>query len=190
MRYALALFLLLSPAAAIAAPMAAPKPPSKPTMVTEDQLFAQLKKAESADEAKPIEEKLNAMFRASGSPAIDLLMTRVQQSLAASDQKTAQKLAMAVTRIAPKYAEGWHVRAGLEAASDDDTAALVSLQRAVLLNPRNFAALTELAAMLEDYGDKKGALKLYRQALALDPQLESARDKLRELTTTVEGRDI
>jgi hypothetical protein len=44
--------------------------------------------------------------------------------------------------------------------------------------------------MIEAYGDKKTALKLYRQALAVDPQLEIARRKIQELTTAVEGRDI
>ena len=60
----------------------------------------------------------------------------------------------------------------------------------VQLNPRNFTALTELGDMLQDYGDKKAALKLYRQALELDPQLEGAARHVRELTRTVEGQDI
>lgn len=197
MRLALALTFLLIPAAAIAAPpVPAPakpapaKPDAKVSPLTQDQLFAQLKKADSAETAKPIEEKLSALFRVSGSPSVDLLMTRLQQSLSASDTGTARRLATAVTQIAPKFAEGWHARAGLEAAANDDTAALVSLQKVVLLNPRNFAALTELAGMVEDYGDKKTALKLYRQALAVDPQMEEATRKVRELTTSVEGRDI
>lgn len=185
--------LLLVPGLAFAAPQkTTPKQPApKPAgPMTQDQLFAQLKKAESAEDAHPIEEKLNAMFRASGSPSVDLLMTRVQASLGASDNATAKKLAVAVTQIAPKYAEGWHVRAGIAAAGNDDTDALVSLQKVVLLNPRNFQALTELAGMVEDYGDKKTALKLYRQALDVDPQMETAKSKVRELTTSVEGRDI
>ena len=62
----------------------------------------------------------------------------------------------------------------MEQAAGDDTAALVSLQKVVLLNPRHFAALVELGDMLQDYGDKAGALKLYRRALDLDPQLEGA----------------
>jgi Flp pilus assembly protein TadD len=78
----------------------------------------------------------------------------------------------------------------MEQAAGDDTAALVSLQKVVLLNPRHFAALSELGDMLEEYGDKAGALKLYRRALDLDPQLEGANRKVRELTQTVEGRDI
>ena len=60
----------------------------------------------------------------------------------------------------------------------------------MLLNPRQFTALSELGDMLEDYGAKAGALKLYRRALDLDPQLEGAVSKVRERTQSVEGRDI
>jgi Flp pilus assembly protein TadD len=190
MRPALVLSLLMIAAPAFAvAPL--PKPaPAAGVVTSEDQLFAQLKKADSAEDAHPIEEKLLAMFRPSGSPSVDLLMTRVQTALGAQDNKTATQLIEAVTRIAPNFAEGWHVRAGMEAAANNDTDALVSLQKTVTLNPRNFAALSELGDMLQDYGDKKGALALYRRALALDPQLDNAVRKVRELQQTVEGRDI
>jgi tetratricopeptide (TPR) repeat protein len=184
MRTALALLLLLAPGAVLAAE-------SVPQSVTSDQqLFAQLKQANSPEDAHPIEQKLIAMFRASGSPSVDLLVMRAQAALAAADNKTAKQLIDAVTNIAPNYAEGWHMRAGMEQAAGDDTAALVSLQKVVLLNPKHFAALNELADMLQDYGDKAGALKLYRRALDLDPQLEGAANKVRELTQSVEGRDI
>jgi tetratricopeptide (TPR) repeat protein len=194
MRPALVLSLLLISGAAYAVP---PKPASTPApapvpkeMVSEEQLFAQLKKADSAEDAHPIEEKLQGMFRVSGSPSVDLLMTRAQAALAATDNKTAKQLLEAVTTIAPNFAEGWHARAGLEQAAGDDTAALVSLQKVVLLNPRHFVALSELGDMLQDYGDKAGALKLYRRALDVDPQMEGAGRKVRELTQSVEGRDI
>jgi tetratricopeptide (TPR) repeat protein len=191
MRLAFVLSLLLVSGAAYAIPPKPPAPAPLPKEVTsEDRLFAQLLKVESAEDAHPIEEKLQAMFRVSGSPSVDLLMARAQAALAATDNKTAKQLIDAVTSIAPNYAEGWHSRAGMEQASGDDTAALVSLQKVILLNPRNFAALNELGDRLEEYGDKAGALKLYRRALELDPQLEGASRKVRELTQSVEGRDI
>jgi len=194
MRPVLAIFLLLvTSAAPLDSSWAAPSKPAAPApsqVTSQETLFAQLKQVENAEDAHPIEQKLMAMFRASGSPSVDLLISRVQAALAANDKETAKKLIEAVTNIAPSYAEGWHIRAGMEAAADDDTAALVSLQKVVQLNPRHFAALSELAGMLEDYGDKAGALKLYRRALELDPQLPDAKQKLRELTTSVEGRDI
>ena len=189
MRPALALFLLLVSSAAYAAPPQSPAPKPK-EVSSEEKLFAQLKQVERAEDAQPIEQKLMAMFRASGSPSVDLLITRVQVALAATDKATAKKLIEAVTTIAPTYAEGWHIRAGMEHATGDDTAALVSLQKVVQLNPRHFRALDELADMLEEYGDKAGALKLYRRALELNPHLPGATQKIRELTTKVEGRDI
>jgi tetratricopeptide (TPR) repeat protein len=192
----LVLSLLLLSGAAFAAPPAKPpaksqaKPAAPVRAPSLNELFAQLAKAESAEDAKPIEQKIEAHFRVSGSPSIDLLMARATAAQAGSDSKTARKLAEAITQIAPNFSEGWHVRAALEQAAEDDTAALVSLQKVVLLNPRNFNALTELGDMLQDYGDKKAALKLYRQALALDPQLEGAIRRVRELTRSVEGQDI
>lgn len=187
MRIALALSLLVLSGAAYAA---APKNPAPKPVNSQEQLFAQLKKAPTAEDAHGIEEKLKLLFRASGSPSVDLLMTRAQAAQVADDAKTAKKLVQAVTQIAPNYAEGWHTRAAMEEADGDDTAALVSLQKTILLNPRHFTALVELASMLEEYGDKGGALKLYRRALDIDPQLDVAENKVRELTTSVEGRNI
>lgn len=189
-------FLLLSAAAlAQPAPKPAPKPPApkpeaQPKTVSQADLLAQLKKADSPEAAHPIEQKLMAMFRPSGSPSVDLLMTRAEAAAAAGDKGTARKLVDAITAIAPRYAEGWHVRAAMESAADDDTAAMVSLQKTVELNPNHFAAMVELGDMLQDYGDKAAALKLYRRALALNPQMEGAERKVRELTRSVEGQDI
>lgn len=156
----------------------------------EDKLFAQLAGASSPQEAQPIEDKLAALFKVSGSPSVDLLMTRAGVALAAADNDTARKLVDAVTRVAPRYAEGWHQRAQLQAAGGDDTGAMISLQKTVQLNPRNFKALSELADMLEDYGDKAQALKLYRRVMALDPQMEGAARHEKALEKDVEGQGI
>jgi len=51
-------------------------------------------------------------------------------------------------------------------------------------------AMVELGDLLQEYGDKAQALKLYRQAAALHPQMEGAEMRIRELTRAVEGRDI
>jgi tetratricopeptide (TPR) repeat protein len=48
----------------------------------------------------------------------------------------------------------------------------------------------ELGNMLEDYGNKEGALKLYRKALELDPQLDGAQRHVDALTRDVEGQGI
>lgn len=156
----------------------------------EDKLFAELKSADSAESAKPIEEKLGQIFRVSGSPSVDLLMTRAGSALGQADHATARTLIDTVTKVAPRYAEGWRMRARMQQAGGDDAGAMISLQRAVVINPRHFAAMAELGEMLEDYGDKPGALKLYRRVLVLDPQMRIAAERAKALTKEVEGQGI
>jgi len=176
-RLAVLLFCLV-PIAASAAP-----PPL-------DTLFAQLRKAGSPEEAKPIEDHIGGIFLQSGSASVELLMTRAQAALAGGDKDTAKQLFEAITSVAPDYAEGWHARANLQRENGDDSGAMVSLEHAILLNPRQFAAMYELGTILEDYGNKDGALKLYRKALELDPQLEGAQKHVDALSRDVEGQGI
>lgn len=187
MRFALVLLLSLACAASAAPMKPAAHKPEKPVL---DTLFAQLAKAQSPDDAKPIEEQILAQFEQSGSPSVDLLMARGAAALGGGDNDTAKKLFASVTQIAPNFAEGWHERAQLQQQDGDDEAAMISLQKVVTLNPRQFEAISELGDMLEEYGNKPGALKMYRRALALDPQLEGAAKHLRELEKDVEGQGI
>jgi len=179
MRLATFLFALMLPAAAWAAP---PNPL--------DALFAQLHAAGSPEDAKPVEEQILALFSQSGSPSVDLLMSRAAAAEAAGDKDTARQLVDAVTGIASNYAEGWHRRALLQSGAGDDEGAMVSLQKAIALNPRQFEAMEQLGEMLEAYGDKAGALKMYRRAQALDPQLEGLQRHIDALSRAVEGQGI
>ena len=160
---------------------------AKPPLET---LFSQLARADSPEIAKPIEDRIATIFLQSGSPSVELLLSRVAAARAAGDKDTAKKLIEATTDVAPNYAEGWHARATLQRESGDDAGAMLSLEHVILLNPRQFVALFELGTMMEDYGNKVAALKLYRKALELDPQLEGARRHVDALSRAVEGQGI
>lgn len=166
-----------------AAALAAPPSPV-------DKLLSQLKTAENAEDAKPLESQILAAFLHSGSPSVDLLMTRAGAALSAGNKDVARHLYDSITDIAPRYAEGWHRRGLMQSEAGQDEAAMISLQKAVELNPRHFQAMAELAEMLEDYGDKPGALKMYRRAIALDPQFEGLQRHIDSLSRDVEGQGI
>src|SRR5438105_9883518 len=105
------------------------RPQSKPI----DVLFQQLKQVQTQEDAKPIEDQIGLFFMQSGSPSVDLLMTRGTAALAGGDKSTARKLFDSVTTIAPNYAEGWHSRAALQIDGNDNEGALMSLQRTIVL---------------------------------------------------------
>src|SRR5438552_11793023 len=180
--------------AALSIAGAAPQPPGKiqlPRRTPElEALFGQLGKAASPEEARPIEERILALFLESGSASVDLMMTRAAAALADGDANTARKLLDVVTQIAPNYAEGWHQRGRLQAVAGDDEAAIISLQKAVTLNPRQFAAMAELGAILSEYVDKRDALTLLRKAMAIDRHFGGVDRAVEKLTRDVEGERI
>lgn len=181
MRIFLCLVIVLCCAAAnAAAPVRSPV----------DKLFDQLKTAENAELAKPIEAQILASFVRSGSASVDLLMSRADVALAAGNKDLARKFIDTITVIAPRYGEAWHRRGLMQSEANDNAGAMVSLQKAVELNPRHFAAMAELAEMLEDYGQKAEALKLYRRAIALDPQYDGLQRHIDGLSREVEGQGI
>jgi predicted TPR repeat methyltransferase len=155
-----------------------------------DRWFADLAKAQSAEDAKPLEDKIEAAFRQSGSPSLDLLIGRAKQAVGGGDSKTAAALVVSINKLAPDFAEGWRLRATLDAAAGNDASAMLALQKVMPLNPRHFPAMADLAGMLEDFGDKKAALDLYRKVLVLDPKHEGAVDRVRALGRDVEGQGI
>jgi Flp pilus assembly protein TadD len=153
-------------------------------------LFVELAKAPSEEAAKPIEGQIQAIFAQSGSPTVELLMTRAEGALAAGDKDTASHLIDSILNITPDFAEAWHRRAALQAGAGDDANAMISLQRTVSLNPRQFEAYSELGDMLEGYGDKKAALAAFRKAQALDPQMEGIGKHIESLAREAEGEKI
>jgi tetratricopeptide (TPR) repeat protein len=181
---------LFSALVAAGTAMASPKHPGNNAPNELDGLFSALGKAQSEDEAKPIEEKILTAFLRSGSPTVDLLMARAAAALRAGNTATGRKLIAAVTNVAPDFAEGWHQRAEMLDAADDDQGAMFCLQKTVTLNPRHFEALAELAGKVEEYGDKPAALRLYRKALALDPQMAGIARTVRALEHDVEGESL
>ncbi len=186
-----ALAALLCSVLMISAAAANPKSNAhRPTPNEVDALFSALAKAGSEEEAKPIEDRIMTAFLRSGSPTVDLLMTRAAAALHAEQTNTAKKLIASVTQIKPDYAEAWHQRGLLLADENDDQGALFCLEKTVTLNPRHFEAMTELAGKLEEYGDTPGALKLYRKALALDPWFGDLTRKIRALQHEVEGESL
>ncbi|MBO6904230.1 MAG: tetratricopeptide repeat protein [Parvibaculum sp.] len=155
-----------------------------------DKLLGELAEAEDEEAGRALERAIQSVWLSSGSPSIDLLMGRGLDALREDDIDRAYFYFDEVVTLAPGFAEGWHKRAAIHYLREDYAAALADLEQALRLEPRHYEALAGLGVILEDLGDRKGALEAYRRALKLDPWLENGATRIAPLELEVEGRGI
>jgi len=188
---------VISAAPAVAAPGGRPEAPKKPPQSalgdrihSLDFLFGALKAAPDDETAKAIEQRIWAMWVRTPSDTAGLLMTRVQKAIEAKDSDLAIQLLDAIVKIKPDYVEAWNRRATIYYLKKDYGHALADIREVLKREPRHFGALSGLGLILQDIGDDKQALEVYRRALAVYPRLQRIPDLVKELQQKVEGRDI
>jgi tetratricopeptide (TPR) repeat protein len=157
---------------------------------TLDTLFSALKIAPDETSAKAIEDRIWAQWIVSGSDTCSLLMSRVKAATDDKDYDLGIKLLDAVVALKPDYVEAWNRRATLYYMKKDYGHSLADIREVLKREPRHFGALSGLGLIMQDIGDDKQALEVYRRALAIDPHLEGIADVVKTLTEKVEGRDI
>jgi tetratricopeptide (TPR) repeat protein len=171
-------------------PAEMPKLPRGGRIRNLDFLFGALKVAPDEASAKNIEDRIWALWLASGSDTCNLLMTRVKKAVDTEDYDLAVRLLDSVIEIRPKYVEAWNRRATVFFLKRDYGSALSDLTQVLTREPRHFGALAGLGAIMMDIGNEKAALEAYRRALDIDPHLKGVADKVKTLTDKVEGRGI
>ena len=155
-----------------------------------DFLFGALKIAPDDATAKAIEERIWAVWTLSRSDTANLLMTRVKTAIEAKDIDLAIKLLDSIVKVKPDYVEAWNRRATVYYMKKDYGRSLADIREVLKREPRHFGALAGLGLILQDLGDDKQALEVYRRALTLYPRMERIPDLVKTLQERVEGRDI
>ena len=155
-----------------------------------DFLFGALKAAPDDSIAKAIEQRIWAQWVISRSDTANLLMTRVKTAIEKHEMDLAIKLLDSIVKIKPDYIEGWNRRATLHYMKKDYGRSLADIREVLKREPRHFGALSGLGLILQDIGDDKQALEVYRRALAVYPRLQRIPDVVKTLQEKVEGRDI
>lgn len=145
-----------------------------------DALFAELAVPDRQDAAR-IEGEIARIWSQSGSPAMDLLLRRANEAMAAEDFDAAVEHLSALTDHAPDFAEGWQARAVAFYHLGEYALALSDLERTLALNPRHFPALEGLAGILEELERPEAALRALQAANALNPNRASVKDGMDRL---------
>jgi tetratricopeptide (TPR) repeat protein len=167
-----------------------PKPQRGDRVRNLDFLFDALKAAPDADTAKQVENRIWALWLASGSDTANLLMTRVKTAIDGKDLELALKLLDSIVQIKPDYIEAWNRRATLHYLRKEYGKSMEDIRQVLIREPRHFGAISGLGMILQEFGDDKRALDAFRRALAIHPHLQKIPDMVKSLTEKVEGRDI
>jgi tetratricopeptide (TPR) repeat protein len=155
-----------------------------------DFLFGALKAAPDPDSAKQVESRIWALWTASGSDTANLLMTRTKAAIDGKDLELALQLLDAVIKIRPDYVEAWNRRATIRYMRKEYGDALLDIRQVLTREPRHFGALSGLGMILQEFGDDKNALVVFRRVLEINPHMPKIPDLVKSLTEKVEGRAI
>jgi len=146
-----------------------------------DELFVELKQPGRTDWEK-IEDEIGRIWAQSGSPSMDLLLSRGNEALEAEDYATAIEHFSALIDHAPDFAEGWNGRATTYYMIGEYGLSISDVEHVLALNPRHFAALSGLAFMFETMDEPEMALKALHAAHELTPN----RTNINEAVTRLE----
>ena len=173
----------------LAGPTVQPKTPAERAKNL-DFLFGALKVAPDEASARHVEARIWAIWTQTPSDTAALLMLRARAAMEAQQMDVALKLLDAVVKLRPDYVEGWNRRATLFYMQNDYARSLADIAQVLAREPRHFGALAGLGMIMQDLGDDKRALEVFRKALVIDPHMEKVPELVKTLSEKVEGRDI
>lgn len=165
------------------------EPQGQAPAATPDELYDRLRTADEVDAAR-IEREIEMLRARSGSPAMDMLLTRGRKALEAEEYSAAIEHFTALTDHAPEFAEGWYGRAQALAFSGRVGPAVEDLKRALALDPRHYDALFGLGTLFEQVEQPNEAYDAYQLVLGLHPHHQQARERVKHLERSVNGTQL
>lgn len=151
-----------------------------------DQLFADLAGADAAD-APYLEAEIRRLWSQSGSAAADLLYSRAERAIEAGDYATALGHSSALTDHAPDFAAGHALHAVALFHTGRAGPAIAALQRALVLEPREFDALSGLGVILMETGQNDRARAVFAEVLRLNPHMKDIAALIAEIDKSTRG---
>lgn len=161
-------------------------------MAQTDRLDALFQELQGADEraAARIEREIWNEWSKSGSAAMDLLLQRGRDAMAAGDTAAAIEHFTALTDHAPEFAEGWNARATAYFQAGEWGPSVNDIAQTLTLNPRHFGALSGLGMIFEQLEQPEKALEAYQAALAIHPRLQGVIEAVERLEAETAGTDL
>lgn len=136
-------------------------------------LFQQLRNAGTERQGRAIENEIWRMWMAQAPlPDIEQAVSEAMRKRERYDWDGALVILDTVVGDAPNYAEGWNQRAFIRFLKQDFDGSLEDIERALVLEPKHFAALAGKATILMQQGRVELGQTALRQAAEIHPWLK------------------
>jgi tetratricopeptide (TPR) repeat protein len=146
-----------------------------------DRLFAQLRKAGSSDEAENSEQAIWRLWMAYDSPTAEVLLVQGTRAMENKEFKAAHGIFDRLVEVHPLYVEAWNKRATLLFLEGRFDESVADIAKVLDLEPRHFGALSGLGMIRRTQGDRAGALRAFKDALAVNPTMPGVIQAIEEL---------
>jgi tetratricopeptide (TPR) repeat protein len=151
-------------------------------------MFDRLQTTASAIEAEGIERRIWQIWAESDDAEARRLMREGVIAMAQGQYRAALERFDRLIGKAPDFAEGWNKRATVYYLMRDYPASVLDIERTLELEPRHFGALSGLGLIYDAIDQPAAALRSFEAAVAINPHLETTKERIRELHRELGGR--
>jgi tetratricopeptide (TPR) repeat protein len=158
--------------------------PAQARAVRLDQLFGELHQQGVGENIVQAESEIWRLWAKNDSPTAEALITNASIAMAVKDYDASEQILSQLIETYPTFAEGWNRRAILYFAMKRYDASLIDIGHVLDLEPRHFGALAGKGMILRATGKHDEALAAFKEALAMDPHMETVKTAIKELERT------
>ena len=163
------------------APAAARKSPAEMRADALDSLFARLHRVRAGEEAKLAEQAIWKLWKSSDSPAAEVLIGQAERAMDGRAFDASLGILDRLVEVHPDFAEAWNKRATLYFMMGRFKDSLADIDAVLNLEPRHFGALAGRGMIYQKEKNISGALDAFRDALAINPNMPSVKDAVKQL---------
>lgn len=150
-----------------------------------DLLFDRLQATQDSNEAQIIIQKIWFVWYQHENQEIEYLMEQGEVSMRRSDYEQAIGIYSRVISIDPEFAEGWNRRATIYYLMEEYDLSTQDVEKTLTLEPRHFGALSGQGLIYLKQEKPKLAVKLFKQALKVNPHMLNIRRNLEALEENI-----
>jgi tetratricopeptide (TPR) repeat protein len=152
-----------------------------------DGLFERLRVTSSKAETEAAQQQIWQIWIESDDMLANRLMQEGIQAMVTRQHALALEYFDRLVEQAPAFAEGWNKRATVYYLMENYEASVLDIERTLELEPRHFGALSGLGMIYDAIGEPAAALRSFEAAVAINPHLDGARQRIEALRRELAG---